>query len=379
MVIGIDGNEANISNRVGVNKYAFEIIWGVYKLLPKNTDLIVIVYLKKNPLEDMPKETKNFKYKVLSGGKVWIMTRLTPYLWKNLDKIQVFFTPSHYLPIFITIPKVCTITDLGYLENSAQFKKYDFWQLKYWTAISVSISKYLLTISNTTKNDIVRHYPDSEKKVIISYPGADKYSSADYSVYKINEVKQKYSIGSDYILYLGTLKPSKNIDGLLIAFHAWKKRNEKTANSDIVLVIAGKKGWLYENIFHKVKELKLEKDVVFTDFVEEKNKAALIKGAKIFILPSFWEGFGLDILSAFSLEVPVIASNVGSLPEVVGNAGILIDPNSTNSISDGIEKILNMTKTDYNKLIEKEKMQLSKFAWEKTAVITIETLRKAIE
>src|SRR5258708_2754901 len=361
MLIGIDGNEANLRNRVGVNKYAFEIIWGIYNLLQSEKDLIIIVYLKDKPLPDMPKENDQFRYKILEGGKVWIVIKLMPYLLTSSEKLDVFFTPSHYVPLFTTIPRVCSIMDLGYLEFSAQFTKYDFWQLKLWTAWSLKVSKAVLTISNATMKDIVRHYPDSKGRVVVTYPGYDEYLTAKpISATAISDVKRKYSIVKDYILYLGTLKPSKNIEGLIKGFHSSKFLNE-----NIKLVIAGKKGWLFENIFRQVKEMGLEDDVIFTDFVDEKDKPALIKGAKVFILPSFWEGFGLDVLTAFALHVPVVASNVGSLPEVVGDAGILVDPNDTEAIAKAIEKTLNMSKNDYDKLVKKDEKQLIKFSCEK--------------
>jgi len=371
MHIGIDGNEANIKNRVGVNKYAFEVLWGIYKLLPKNPDLIVTVYLKQKPLVDLPSSNKQFKYKILSGGKVWILSKLTPYLLFTKEKPDVFFAPSHYLPPIITMPGVCAIMDLGYLEFSGQFTRYDFWQLKYWSAWSIKVSKVVLTISDATRKDIVRHYPESKEKVVVAYPGYDEYlTTKSISDTAVSTVKKKYSIVNDYILYLGTLKPSKNIEGLINAFYKVKNRE------NLQLVIAGKKGWLYDSIFAEVNKLGMEKEVVFTDFLPEEDKYPLIKGAKAFILPSFWEGFGIDILSAFALGVPVLASNVGSLPEVVGNAGILVDPKDPDAIANGIEKILSMGKTDYNILVEKEKKQLAKFSWEKVAQIAIETFRK---
>jgi glycosyltransferase involved in cell wall biosynthesis len=377
MLIGIDGNEANIQNRVGVNKYAYEIIRGIYDLIYKSADpskqLIVYVYLKSKPLADMPKETDWFKYKILNGGGKWILTKLTPHLISTRDKPDVFFFPSHYISPFLKIPVVCAIMDLGYIEFSAQFKKKDFWQLKYWSAISIKRSKYILTISNASAKDIVRLYPDSKNKVVVSHPGYDKYlTTSKISANSIAKVKQKYSIVNNYVLYIGTLKPSKNIEGLLLAFSEVKKNYK-----DIKLVIGGKKGWLYESIFKEVKELGLVSDVVFTDFVDERDKAALIKGSRVFVLPSFWEGFGLDVLTAYALEIPVVASNVGSLPEVVGDAGLLVNPKDTNSIAQGISKVLSMPKTDYNRLVSKEKKQLSKFSWEEASKITLETLRKA--
>lgn len=372
MIIGIDGNEANIKNRVGVNKYAFEIIWGIYKLLPDNPDLIVTVYLKRKPFYDMPKENIRFKYKILSGGKVWILTRLMPDLLFDKKRPDIFFTPSHYLPPISRIPLVCSIMDLGYLKFSAQFTKYDFWQLKYWTAWSIRVSKAVLTISNATCEDIVRQYPASKKKIVVTYPGVDEYlTTKKISTIQIKEVKEKYSIVNDYVLFMGTLKPSKNIEGIIKAYKILLPKHP-----NIKLVIAGKKGWLYESVFNLVRELRLEKDVIFTDFVDEEDKGALILGSRAFVLPSFWEGFGLDILSAFALGVPVVASNVGSLPEIVGEAGELVDPYKIDSIAKGIENVLNLNKVNYARLMKKQKKQLTKFSWQKAASKTLEVLRK---
>ncbi len=370
--IGIDGNEANIKERVGVNKYAFEIIWGIYRLLKENPDLIVIVYLKSKPLPDMPDEQENFKYKILKGGKVWIVTKLMPYLFKTSDRPDVFFSPSHYVPPFCPVPRVCSIMDVGYLEFSGQFRKYDYWQLKLWSAWSINVSKYIMTISQASQEDIVRHYPSSKEKIVVTYPGYDSLEAEKISFSAVEAVKKRYSIVKDYILYLGTLKPNKNLEGLI---SAWGKIVNKYPNFQ--LVIAGKKGWLYESIFKKVGELGLKERVVFTDFVIEKDKAPLIRGARLFVLPSFWEGFGLDVLTAYNLGVAVVASDVGSLPEVVGDAGILVGPNDINSIASGIDKVLDMKPSEYDKLISKGREQLKKFSWDKAARKTLEVLKKS--
>src|SRR5258708_675626 len=174
ILIGIDGNEANINYRVGVNTFAFEIIRGMYKILPGNPDLIVNVYLKDEPLSDMPKENDQFKYKILKGGRVWIITKLMPHLFFSKDKPDVFYTPSHYVPPISFVPRVCSIMDLGFIEFSAQFRKYDYWQLKWWTTWSVKVSKYNTTISLATAKDIVRLYPASKDKVVVTYPGYDE-------------------------------------------------------------------------------------------------------------------------------------------------------------------------------------------------------------
>jgi glycosyltransferase involved in cell wall biosynthesis len=371
MIIGIDGNEANVSERVGVNTYAFELLKNLWKLQDEWKDKDELrVYLKEKPNGDMPKETDCFRYKVIKGEGLWILTKLMPDLFFAKPKCDIFFSPSHYVPPIAPMPRACSIMDLGYLKYSGQFRKKDFWQLKVWTAISIYISKAVFAISNSTKQDIVRHYPHSIGKIYVTPLAYDKGQfNLDISDEDVRRVRARYSIVTDYVLYLGTLKPSKNIEGLIEAFS--KVENPE---SEIKLVIAGKKGWLYEPIFEKVKKLGLTGRVIFTDFVPEEDKPALIKGAKAFILPSFWEGFGLDALNAMACGVPVVASNVGSLPEVVGSAGILVDPYNIDSLAEGIKEVLLAPKAKYNNMVEGGLAQAKKFSWEKTARETLKVL-----
>lgn len=371
MIIGIDGNEANIEKRVGVNEYAFQIIKNLQKLSGiEENDLKLIVYLQKSPVGDMPDESPNFKYKVIPGRGLWILTKLMPYLFFTKEKPEIIFTPSHYVPPFATMPRVCSIMDLGYLKFSGQFKKFDFWQLKVWSAISISVSKAIIAISNSTKEDIVRHYPTSKGKIYVT-PLAYDNSRFNDAVPQIDvrHIKNKYSIVSDYVVYMGTLKPSKNIEGLIEAF------SHLSDFPDLKLVIAGKKGWMYESIFAKVKNLELEDRVIFTDFVPEEDKPALIAGAKVFVLSSFWEGFGLDVLNAMACGVPVVVSDAGSLPEVAGEAGVYVDPKNPESIAEGLRKVLTATKSQYNSMRQKGIEQARKFSWEKTAAQTLEILK----
>jgi glycosyltransferase involved in cell wall biosynthesis len=270
MKIGIDGNEANVENRVGVNMYAFELLWSLYKIQDDQT--MVTIYLKNTPREDLPPQRDNWKYKVLSGRGVWIITRLMPHLFLTKNKSDVFFTPSHYIPPFAPMPRVCSIMDLGYLDFSGHLKKYDYWQLRLWSAYSIYVAKCIFSISDATKKDIVRHYNTKGDKIVVTplaydtskfYPGL--------SISKCQEVKTKYGIKGEYVLFISTLKPSKNIEGLVSAWEEVKKRFPHTR-----LVIAGKKGWMYEDIFRKVRAKSLEKDIIFTDFVAEVDKPYLI-------------------------------------------------------------------------------------------------------
>lgn len=373
MIIGIDGNEANVKERVGVNSYSFELLKSLRKLQAEwSVSHSLIVYLKEKPLWDMPEETTKFRYKVLPGKSNWILTKLMPSLIFDKDKPDVFFSPSHYTPPLALVPRVCSIMDLGYLEFSGQFRKKDFWQLKLWSAISIFVSKAIIAISNSTKSDIVRHYPFASDKVYVTHLAYDpERFNLRVTPKDVRRVQNKYSIAENYVLYLGTLKPSKNIVGLIEAF-------SKISGDfpDTQLVVAGKKGWMYEPIYSKVKELGLVEKVIFTDFVPEEDKPALIKGAKVFTIPSFWEGFGLDALNAMASGTPVVASKVGSLPEVVGTAGILVDPNDINSIAAGIAQVLSAESKKYNNIVEAGVRQAGKFSWDETARKTLAVLEK---
>lgn len=371
MIIGIEGNEANVKNRVGVNQYVYDLLWSLYKIENEWKDKHkIVVYLKSEP-QFLPPENDNFTYKILPSSKLWIVSKLMPNLLFDKNKPDVFFSPHHYAVPFSFVPQVCSIMDLGYLEFSAQFKKYDYWQLKLWSAWSMFVSKRIISISNTTKKDILKHYKFAKKKTFVTLLGYDKkIYNAKINQNKVNKVLKKYNIESfEYILFLSTLKPSKNVEGLIRSFAIIKNKIKNTK-----LVIAGKKGWLYEEIFELVKDLSLEEDIIFTNFLPEEEKAPLISEAKLFALPSFWEGFGLDVVSAMASGVPVLVSNRGSLPEVVGKYGVIVSPESKEDIANGILKIVNMPKAKKEKMINEAKKYVQRYDWNNTARETLKII-----
>lgn len=380
MKIGIDGNEANVKNRVGVNTYAYELLIALNKI---NKEHEFSIFLKDKPLPDMPKERENWKYVVLAKRPFWILTSLTPFLLKekNLYKNspEVLLSPSHYTPFLVNIPKICSIMDLGYLKSKAQFNLATFWQLKYWTAISINTSKYIIAISEATKNDIVRHYPGASKKIRVTHLAYDKdkfnqkKSHINVRRRDFNKLQSKHNITNEYLLYLGTLKPSKNIEGIIKAFSIIKKTDDKK----LKLVIAGKRGWMFESIFELVKSLKLEDDVIFTGFVSESTKIALMQEAKLLVSPSFWEGFGLHVLESLAIGTPVVISKAGSMQEVGGDAAIYVDPKNPESIAEGIKKILSMNNTKYQNLKKTGVKWSEKFSWERTARETLSIIESA--
>ncbi len=355
MIIGIDANEANLTDkRVGVNQYAFELLWAINNL---QTDHQFIIYLKSQPQDDLPKEKDNWKYRVIPFPKLWTQTRLPFDLFFHSPRPDVFFSMTHYAPRWSPIPTVVAIMDLGFLQTPEQFTKKDFNQLKSWTEYSVRNAAKVLAISGFTKMDIIREYGINPQKIIVTHLGV----SADM---KPTKEKSRFE---NYILFLGSLKPSKNIEGIVRAF--------AQVSGNYKLVIAGKKAWLFEKIFSVVKESKLEDRVIFTDFVKDEERPILMSNCEVFVMPSFYEGFGIPALEAMACGAPVVVSPVASIPEVVGDAGIYVDPKNPEDIAKGIQKAIK-EKGKYRKLgLERVKL----FSWAKCAQQTLLCLETATE
>jgi len=360
MLIGIDANEANLTrNRVGINQYAFDLLHALYDLKSQHQ---FIIYLKTPALDDLPKPRQGWQYRVIPFPKLWTQTRLPFDLYTHSPRPDVFFSMTHYAPRWSPVPTVVAIMDLGFLQTPEQFTAKDFNQLKSWTQYSVKQASRIITISQYTQGDIFKYYGRNSEVIYLGY---------DKKLFKPTrnpKVLSKYGISEPYFLFLSSLKPSKNIEGLIKAFHKLDARR-------YTLVISGKKGWLYEEIFKIVKELKLEKQVVFTGFVDEPDVPVLMTHAAAFVMPSFFEGFGIPVLEAMTCGTPVVVSQVASLPEVAGAAGIYIDPHVTASITSGLATAIGPKRTDFIKL---GLAQAKKFSWASCAKQTLRVLESAI-
>ncbi len=368
MIIGIDGNEANIKEKVGIGQYAYQLLMHLFRI--KNEQIKFLIYLKNLPSNDLPKQTLRWRYKVFGPKKFWTQIALPSRLLFDKERPNVFFTPSHYAPRFSPCPRVISIMDLSFIYYPQLFLKKDLYQLRSWTAYSIKKAVKILTISEFSKREIINYYQIPEDKVIVTYPGYNnkKYKKTDKSKIK------KYNILNDYILFVGTLQPRKNIVRLIEAFNVLIK---KYKNKTTQLVLVGKKGWLYDEIFKVTRELNLEKRLIFTDFIADDDLAYLYQHARCFVLPSLYEGFGIPVIEAMACGCPVVASSVSSLPEIVGDAGILINPKNTKDIAEG------MYNAGFNELKRKEIIKkgferIKLFSWKKCAEETLEVLEKAV-
>ncbi len=360
MIIGVDGNEANVEMKVGVSVYTLNLLRYFQKQADK--DCQFKIFLKKQPLKSLPKENRYFQYEVIPGKLLWsqIFLPFRLYLKKDID---VFFSPAHYSPRFCPVPNIVTIHDLSFLFYPDDFLKTDLIKLRQWTQYSIKKAKKIIAVSKTTKNDIVKFYHVPENKVEVVYNGYEKKVKS----YQSSLVKK---VGN-YFLYVGTLQPRKNIITLIYAFQLFKQLNQ-----DFKLVIVGKKGWLYKEIFDRVEKLGLKDQVVFTDYVDDKQLASLYQRAFCFVLPSFYEGFGIPILEAMSFGCPVITSFTSSLPEIGGDACLYFNPHDPNDLFEKM-KLLRENQNLRKEMIKKGRERIKLFSWEKCGEETLKIIKAA--
>lgn len=379
MRIGINGFEAvvprfgfnsdGLPNRVGSSEVCFQTLVELARIDKKNE---YIVYLPVQPTSDMPRETDKWHYKIIPDKKLWTIFGLTGGKIKK-DNIDVFFSPTHYGVIRCPVPQVISILDVSYKYFPEMFGKKDLAQLALWGGYSVKNAAKIITISNSSKSDIIKEYKVSDAKVETVYLGVKSDNQDSNHEIKMEDIRQKYNIEKPYLLFVGTLQPRKNIVRLIEAFS-----QIPPSYSPLKLVIIGRRGWQYKEILEAPKKYNVEDSVVFLENVTDADLPAFYKNAELFVLPSLYEGFGLPVLEAMRYGCPVATSNVSSLPEAGGDAAIYFDPENTNDIALKIEKVLKDDKLRA-KMVKEGHSQVKKFSWEKAAKETLEVLESVVK
>ncbi|HYE22248.1 MAG TPA: glycosyltransferase family 1 protein [Verrucomicrobiae bacterium] len=363
MRIGIEAERANLTNPTGVERYATELI---KKLAEKDSTNEYILYFRTKPQEWFYKLPLNFKLKVIPFPKFWTQTRLTMELL--LHPVDVFFMPIQALPFVHPRNSVITVHDVAYEMFPEAFAPFALFYLKLTTRWGVWRAKKIISVSDSTKNDLVKIYGLNPEKITTAHLGLDDgFKPQSYG--DSQKVLDNYGLSyKKYILYIGTLQPRKNIVRLIDAYLELRKNNRIEEK----LVIAGGKGWLWEPIVKKIQENQ-DNGVVYLEYVPYNHLNALYSGATVVTLPALYEGFGLPPLEAMACGTPVVVSNISSLPEVVGDSGVLVDPQSVDSIADGLLKVL-MDKNLQSQMSQKGLERSKQFTWEHTANKVLEVL-----
>ena len=362
MLIGIDASRAVRARRTGTETYALHLIRGLLELGLSHRYRL---YFNQPPSPELIPPGPHWEPRVMPFPRLWTHVRLS---WEMARRPpDVLFVPAHVLPIVRPRRTVVTVHDLGYRHYPAAHRSLDRFYLDLSTRYHVRAASHILADSQATRNDLVGEYGADPARITVVYPGVDKTLRHVDDSAAIAAVREKYGIHGEYVLYVGTLHPRKNLVRLIEAFSLLK--------SGVKLVIAGQKGWLYDRIFARVQELGIEQRAIFTGYVADADLPALLSGARVFAFPSLYEGFGLPVLEAMACGVPVVCSNVSSLPEVAGDAALLVDPLDTGAWVAALERAL----TDEElraELIRRGYAQVRRFSWRRAAEETLKVLER---
>lgn len=381
MVIGIDIRNIG-KKRTGDEVVFFNLVKSLagsdgknnYKLFTDITDTPILQYMEVSLGID---GKKNFKIISLPTKNkfTWNFWTLPKYLRQS--SVDVYLT-QYITPWFVPRKtKIVTIIhDVSFKVYKQFIKKSDLFFLSCLIPISLKRADKIIAVSQFTRDEIIKYYKVDPKKVEWIYNAvADNFLAQDVSEEKIQAVRKKYHLPKKYILYLGTLQPRKNLPTLIEAF-ALLKSNPSSNISNIKLVLAGGKGHNFDQkIAVAIKKHRLESDVIFPGFIDEEDKAAIMAEAEIFCFPSLYEGFGIPILEAMSVGLPVVASNIPPHQEIANDAVLFFDPGNPRELADKLSKLTDNENLRRD-LIEKGKDQVKKFSWQKTGEKTVRIFKQ---
>lgn len=360
--IGIDAGCLGIKDerlKVGVYQVAFNLVKELGRLAEPKKEGETLLYsflpIETKVVKEFGPQVKNVVVKPTVG---WNWFALPLRILK--DKPDVFLGLSQSLPRFCFCPAVVFVYDIAFEHYPSDYA--DYQRLHKNTQRALKMANLIITLSLSTKKDLEKFFGIPGEKIKVVYGGVDSFFKPKKKLKK-----------SDYFLFVGALKPIKNIPRILEAYAEFLKRNK----SDIRFVFAGGDLWLDKKIKPTVEKLGLKEKVDFLGYVPRKKLIDLYSGAVAFVSPSLYEGFGLTLLEAQACGCPVIAGNTGSQPEVVGEAGILVDPKKPEEIAKAMEKIVK-DKSLRKRLIKKGFEQVKNFSWKKFGEEVWQTINSKI-
>jgi glycosyltransferase involved in cell wall biosynthesis len=369
MLIGLDASRTTAARPTGTERYALRLI---RSLLALDSPHRCRLYFREPPDPSLLPASSRVEQRLISLPRLWTHLGLSAELLRRPP--DVLFVPAHVLPLVHPTPSVVTVHDLGFLHYPEAHPPAQRAYLRWSTGFSARGATRVLADSQATARDLAAHYRIPPDKISVVYPGRDEALVRVDDPARLAAVRAKYDLPQAYLLHVGTLQPRKNLMRLVDAF------NKLLDNSklEIGLVLAGRKGWLYEPIFQRVEALGLAGRVRFVDYVEAEDMAALYSGARAFVFPSLYEGFGFPVLEAMACGTPVICSNTSSLPEVAGEAALLVNPAEVGELAGAMRRVLSDDALRAD-LVRRGFEQAGKFSWERAARETLAVLEAAAD
>lgn len=288
-----------------------------------------------------------------------------PSLRRAFPSVTLFHATEHLLPLIPDARSVFTLHDTAYLLYPQHHLPQNRLYLTLMMPRFLARADRVICVSENTRRDALRFYKLNPDKVCVIPEGVEPRFTPISDLQILRSVRERYHLPPRFILYVGTIEPRKNLTTLLEAYAVLRR-----SLPEVGLVIAGGKGWLYAGFFEKLRALDLEPHVTLTDFVPDADLPALINCSEVFAYPSLFEGFGLPPLEAMACGVPVVTSNAASLPEVVGEAGLLLAPRDVMAWVEALSAVLLNPALRAN-LRERGLRRAARFTWEATAQQTL--------
>ena len=361
-----------IKNKLdGIGRYSFEVL----KRIVKTNPTIEFHFIFDRPFSNDFIFANNIKTHILRPPTrhpllwyIWFEIQL-PKLIKNI-KPNLLFSPDGFMSTKLEkTPTVITIHDINFEHRPDDLNwLHSLYYRKYFKQYA-NLSKHIITVSEFSKKDIINSYQITKNKITVAYNGVGSdFRSIPIEQKKI--IKEKYSDKKDFFLFLGSLHKRKNIKNLLLAFDIYRLKNGKNK-----LLVIGKKKWWDKQTEYIYQNMQYKEDVIFIGQINDDIMVNILASSKALCFVSLFEGFGLPIIEAMKCNVPVITSNTSAMPEIAGDAALIVDPHDIHDISHAMFQIDNNPQL-CNQLIQKGNQIIQKFQWDNTAHIISETLLK---
>lgn len=364
MVIGFDASRANLKEKTGVEWYSYYLVQELKKQDQENQYLLYTPSSLNKELFPLP---KNFQEKVLAWPikKYWTIGRLS---WEMLVKPpDLLIVPAHTFPLMGAKKNLISWHDLAYEHYPKYYHRQELISLKTGARRMIKMADKIIAISQFTKAELIKHYQIPPSKIEVVYLGFDS------AKYNLNQIKltplTKYQITKPYLTFIGRIETRKNLVNLVKAFELLKNKFRQ----DFQLVLIGKIGYQSEEILKAIKQTKSVKDILILNWLLDEEKINLLAQSTLFIYPSFYEGFGLPVLEAMALEIPVIASKIPAILEIGGKAITYFEPVNYEQLAYVVNKVIqdqNLRTTS----IKLGREQVKKFSWQKCAADTLKII-----
>lgn len=362
-------NAFQVLNKSGTGYYSRKLIEHV-PFVGRNFRYLIFLpsSFKANPLCQKLNEASNVDLKFVPVGsqvkrifyEQFVMPRLLLKAGAELLHSLAFVAPRG-----LPMKSVVTVHDLAYRLFPETLTGFRRWYLRKATERSIQEANRVILVSEVVKSELVKHLGVRPERLAVTHEGGFDF---DRPISGLDARQLDHLLGwsGDFILFIGTMEPRKNLERLLSAFAILRR----DITSGLKLVIAGRKGWLNDGVWRKLRDGGIERDVVFTGFLPDSFVVGLMKSASLYVMPSLYEGFGLPLVTAMRCGTPIVASNAGSIPEVIGDAGILFDPYDVDEMAKIMGEVLNSPGLR-QKLVKKGSMRCREFNWEKCARETV--------